>query len=91
MLLVSEAGALAGVWAQERRRELLPEWCPGCVDSGQVCCEASCFVSCRVPQCHSAAAALPCMPVLARRQLMSSSFLVHSQSQLLLRDHKYFL
>lgn len=65
----------------------MPERCLGYAGSGQLCCEALRFVSCRYP---GAAAAPPSTPVLARRQLMSLPFLVHSQAQLLLWEQKDF-
>lgn len=58
VLLVLEAGALAGVWVWEWRRELPLEQCPGYASTGQACCEMLRFISVRYPS--ATALLLPC-------------------------------
>lgn len=58
MLLVLEAGALAGVWVWEWRRELPQEQCLGYASAGQACCEMLRFISVRYPS--AMALLLPC-------------------------------
>ena len=90
MLLVSEAGALAGVWAWEWRRELLLERCRGCRRPWAGVPQSAAFrllSGTPMPWC-CCCAALHARP---GEEVVNELSLLRAFAQLLLQEHKYFL